>query len=243
MREVSRRRSRSGLARLRGGATSYQCRSRDFARRSIDSWAMARPSRHFPSAQDCAGISHAGALQLAEYLAAGRAALSYAYTKQHRLRTFLKRSWRDATRYSFPLRKSDQSGLGLALRKKFCRKFNFELQAAATEDNIVLSLTTAHSFELSEVSRYLHSKSARDVLIQALLDAPMFESRWRWLRPSHWPCRAFEAGERCPRNWLAWARRISSHQCSRIKLPVRRISPVSARFRIIRSSGKQLATA
>ena len=46
---------------------------------------------------------------------------------------------------------------GLALRKRFCRKFNFELQAAATEDDIVLSLTTAHSFELAEVARYLHS--------------------------------------------------------------------------------------
>ena len=49
---------------------------------------------------------------------------------------------------------------GLALRKRFCRKFNFELQAAATEDNIVLSLTTAHSFELADVSRYLHSADA-----------------------------------------------------------------------------------
>ena len=48
---------------------------------------------------------------------------------------------------------------GLALRKRFCRKFNFELQAAATEDNIILSLTTAHSFELPEVARYLHSAS------------------------------------------------------------------------------------
>ena len=51
---------------------------------------------------------------------------------------------------------------GLALRKRFCRKFNFELQAAATEDNIVLSLTTAHSFELDEVARYLHSASVRE---------------------------------------------------------------------------------
>ena len=50
---------------------------------------------------------------------------------------------------------------GLALRKRFCRKFNFELQAAATEDNIVLSLTTAHSFELGEVTRYLHAASVR----------------------------------------------------------------------------------
>ena len=70
---------------------------------------------------------------------------------------------------------------GLALRKRFCRKFNFELQAAATEDNIVLSLTTAHSFELGEVARYLHSASIRSLLIQALLDAPMFVTRWRWV--------------------------------------------------------------
>ncbi len=51
-----------------------------------------------------------------------------------------------------------QSGMGArALRKRFCRKFNFELQAAATEDNIVLSLTSAHSFEVTDVARYLHS--------------------------------------------------------------------------------------
>src|SRR6202022_908017 len=70
---------------------------------------------------------------------------------------------------------------GLALRKRFCRKFNFELQAAATEDNIVLSLTTAHSFELSEVARYLPSATVRPLLVQAMLDAPMFITRWRWV--------------------------------------------------------------
>src|SRR6188768_3200047 len=69
---------------------------------------------------------------------------------------------------------------GLALRKRFCRKFNFELQAAATEDAIVLSLSTSHSFPLDEVARYLHSRSALDVLVQALLDAPLFGVRWRW---------------------------------------------------------------
>ncbi len=69
---------------------------------------------------------------------------------------------------------------GLALRKRFCRQFNFELQAAATEDAIILSLSTSHSFPLIEVSRYLHSASAQDVLVQALLDAPLFGVRWRW---------------------------------------------------------------
>ncbi|MCK5829318.1 MAG: DEAD/DEAH box helicase [Methylococcales bacterium] len=69
---------------------------------------------------------------------------------------------------------------GLALRKRFCRKFNFELQASALEDSIVLSLSSTHSFPLDEVSQYLNSNSVREVLIQALLDVPMFPTRWRW---------------------------------------------------------------
>ncbi|WP_445673342.1 DEAD/DEAH box helicase [Pseudomonas ceruminis] len=69
---------------------------------------------------------------------------------------------------------------GLALRKRFCRTFNFELQAAASEDAIVLSLSTSHSFELDEVWRYLSSRTAEQVLVQALLDAPLFGVRWRW---------------------------------------------------------------
>jgi len=69
---------------------------------------------------------------------------------------------------------------GLALRKRFCRKFNFELQAAATEDAIILSLSTSHSFPLIEVMSYLHSGSAEGVLVQALLDAPLFPARFRW---------------------------------------------------------------
>src|SRR5437764_118686 len=69
---------------------------------------------------------------------------------------------------------------GLALRKRFCRQFNFELQAAATEDSLLLSLGPQHSFPLADVFRYLHSATARDVLVQAFLDAPVFQTRWRW---------------------------------------------------------------
>lgn len=69
---------------------------------------------------------------------------------------------------------------GLALRKRFCRSFNFELQAAATDDAIVLSLGTQHSFPLDEVFRYLNSNTVREILVQALLDSPMFPTRWRW---------------------------------------------------------------
>ena len=69
---------------------------------------------------------------------------------------------------------------GLALRKRFCRSFNFELQAAATDDAIVISLGTQHSFPLEEVFRYLNARTVCDLLVQALLDAPMFTIRWRW---------------------------------------------------------------
>lgn len=69
---------------------------------------------------------------------------------------------------------------GLALRKRFCRQFNFELQAAATDNTIVLSLGPTHSFPLEDVQNYLHSNSLRQVLTQALLDAPMFATHWRW---------------------------------------------------------------
>ena len=69
---------------------------------------------------------------------------------------------------------------GLALRKRFCRQFNFELQAAATEDAVLLSLGPQHSFPLADVFRYLHPATARDVLVQAMLAAPVFQTRWRW---------------------------------------------------------------
>jgi ATP-dependent Lhr-like helicase len=69
---------------------------------------------------------------------------------------------------------------GLALRKRFCRQFNFELQAAATDDALMLSLGPQHSFPLADVFRYLHPDTTRDVLVQAFLDAPVFKTRWRW---------------------------------------------------------------
>jgi len=69
---------------------------------------------------------------------------------------------------------------GLALRKKFCQGFNFELQAAATEEGLILSLNASHSFPLEDVFRYLHPNSIRETLTQAILQSPIFETRWRW---------------------------------------------------------------
>src|SRR6185436_19726130 len=83
-------------------------------------------------------------------------------------------------------------------RKRFCRKFNFELQAAATEDNIILSLSTAHSFELADVQRYLHSATVKPLLVQALLDAPMFITRWRWVAAVALALPRFRGGRKVP---------------------------------------------
>ena len=69
---------------------------------------------------------------------------------------------------------------GMALRKRFCRNFDFELQAAATDDGIVLSLGPQHSFPLETVFSMLRADDVEELLVQAALQAPMFETRWRW---------------------------------------------------------------
>ncbi|MCE5232160.1 MAG: DEAD/DEAH box helicase [Mizugakiibacter sp.] len=130
---------------------------------------------------DEVGIAPAAARQLVEYLARARAALGALPTQRVlAMERFFDESGGTQLVIHAPLGSRINKAWGLALRKRFCRKFNFELQAAATEDAIVLSLSTSHSFPLIDVARYLHSSSVRDVLVQALLGAPLFPVRWRW---------------------------------------------------------------
>ena len=90
---------------------------------------------------------------------------------------------------------------GLALRKRFCRKFNFELQAAATEDAIILSLSTSHSFPLDEVARYLHSDNgARRAHPGVARCADVRRALALERRPRRWRCRASSAAARCRRS-------------------------------------------
>lgn len=88
--------------------------------------------------------------------------------------------------------------LGLSLRKSFCRKFDFELQAAASEDAVVLSLGPTHSFAVEEVWGYLKSRTVRNVLEQALLDAPMFGTRFRWNAQRALAVLRFRGGKKVP---------------------------------------------
>jgi ATP-dependent Lhr-like helicase len=145
------------------------------------------------------GIDASAASQLVEYLHGGRVALGCMPTQDTLVfeRFFDEAGGMQLVIHS-PYGSRINRAWGLALRKRFCRKFNFELQAAATEDNIVLSLTVAHSFELAEIARYLHSSSVRTVLIQALLDAPMFIARWRWVAGVSLALPRFRAGKKVP---------------------------------------------
>src|SRR4051812_39768859 len=145
------------------------------------------------------GMAGAAAEQLIDYLAAAYAALGCLPTHDT---IVLERFFDEAGGMQLVVHSPYGSRInrawGLALRKRFCRKFNFELQAAATEDNIVISLTEAHSFPLDEVVRYLHSASVRTVLTQALLDSPMFTTRWRWVAGVSLALPRFRGGRKVP---------------------------------------------
>jgi ATP-dependent Lhr-like helicase len=130
---------------------------------------------------DEVGISRPAAEQIVEYLAGAKIVLGVMPSQENLV---LERFFDDSGSMQLVLHSPFGSRLnrawGLALRKRFCRKFNFELQAAATEDAIVLSLGPTHSFPLDDVFHYLNSKTVRQLLCQALLDAPMWNIRWRW---------------------------------------------------------------
>ena len=87
---------------------------------------------------------------------------------------------------------------GLALRKRFCRSFNLELQAAATDDGINISLAEQHSFPLADVFRFLHPSSVREVLEQAVLASPIFTARWRWDASRALVLQRFQGGKKVP---------------------------------------------
>ncbi|NYE60681.1 ATP-dependent Lhr-like helicase [Duganella sp. 1224] len=127
------------------------------------------------------GLRDDAARQIAEYMARSRATLGALPTRDTLvMERFFDESGGMQLVIHAPYGSRVNRAWGLALRKRFCRTFNFELQAAATEDAIVLSLSESHSFPLDEVWRYLRASSAEHILIQALLDAPLFNVRWRW---------------------------------------------------------------
>ncbi|MGD9796987.1 MAG: DEAD/DEAH box helicase [Acidimicrobiia bacterium] len=148
---------------------------------------------------ESAGVDLAAATMAVDYLAVGRAALGAMPTQACLV---LERFFDDTGGMQLvvhsPYGGRINRGLGLALRKKFCRTFNFELQAAATDDAIVLSLGPHHSFPLDEVPRYVASRTVRDTLEHAVLDSPMFQARWRWNLNRSLMVLRFRGGRRNP---------------------------------------------
>ena len=127
------------------------------------------------------GLCESGAQQLVGYIVAGRAVLGAVPSK----RTIIAERFFDEGGgmqliLHAPFGGRINKAWGLALRKRFCRGFNFELQAAATDNGINISLAEQHSFPLSDVFQFLTEITARNLLEQASLAAPVFKTRWRW---------------------------------------------------------------
>ena len=145
------------------------------------------------------GLSEPGARLIVEYLAATRQILGTIPTQQCLV---LERFFDEAGGMQLVLHAPFGSRInrawGLALRKRFCRSFNFELQAAATEDAIVLSLGPQHSFPLEDVFQYLKPATAEHLLVQAMLDAPVFGTRWRWNATRALAVLRFRGGRKVP---------------------------------------------
>ncbi len=175
------------------------------------SFAVSRLRREFEKAlargadaalawlTDEVGLGAPEAAQLAAYLGSAYAALGCLPTQDT---VIFERFFDEAGGMQLvihtPFGSRVNRAWGLALRKRFCRKFNFELQAAATEDNLVLSLTSAHSFDLEDAAHYLHSQSVRAILVQALCAAPMFGVRWRWVAGVALALPRYRGGKKVP---------------------------------------------
>ncbi|MEQ8231974.1 MAG: DEAD/DEAH box helicase, partial [Gammaproteobacteria bacterium] len=143
------------------------------------------------------GVDANAARQAAEYLLAGYRALGAMPTQDTLvMERFFDESGGMQLVIHAPFGSRLNKAWGLALRKRFCRTFNFELQAAAIEDAIVISLGAVHSFALDEIWRFLSAASVRDVLTQALLDAPVFTVRWRWVASCALAIQRFRGGKK-----------------------------------------------
>ena len=127
------------------------------------------------------GLDDAGAEQIVEYIVTGRAVLRTVPTQKTIVaERFFDEGGGMQLIIHAPFGGRINKAWGLALRKRFCRSFNFELQAAATDNGLNISLAEQHSFPLGDVFHFLHPNSVRDVLAQAVLDSPVFTARWRW---------------------------------------------------------------
>jgi ATP-dependent helicase Lhr and Lhr-like helicase len=150
--------------------------------------------------QEC-GLDNAGAEQFVEYIVAGRAVLGAVPSQTTIIaERFFDESGGMQLVIHAPFGGRINKAWGLALRKRFCRSFNFELQAAATDNGLNISLAEQHSFPLADVFRFVHPATVKEVLEQAALPSPLFTARWRWDAGRSLALLRFQGGKRVAPN-------------------------------------------
>ncbi len=149
--------------------------------------------------KDECGLDNAGAEQLVEYIVTGRAVLGEVPTQQTIIaERFFDEGGGMQLIIHAPFGGRVNKAWGLALRKRFCRSFNFELQAAATDNGLNIALAEQHSFPLSDVFHYLQTETVQEILEQAALASPIFGTRWRWDANRSLALLRFQGGKKVP---------------------------------------------
>ena len=145
------------------------------------------------------GLDQAGAEQLIQYVLEGRVVLGDVPTQTTVIaERFFDEGGGMQLVIHAPFGGRINKAWGLALRKRFCRGFNFELQAAATDNGLNIALAEQHSFPLADVFQFLHSESMAPLLEQAALASPIFQTRWRWDATRALALLRFQGGKKVP---------------------------------------------
>src|SRR6202158_2966952 len=148
--------------------------------------------------EEC-GLDLSGAEQLIQYILEGRVVLGDVPTQTTIIaERFFDEGGGMQLIIHAPFGGRINKAWGLALRKRFCRGFNFELQAAATDNGLNIALAEQHSFPLADVFQFLHSESMPPILEQAALDSPIFGTRWRWDATRALALLRFQGGKKVP---------------------------------------------
>jgi ATP-dependent Lhr-like helicase len=145
------------------------------------------------------GLDESGASQAIQYILEGRAVLGTVPTQSTIIaERFFDEGGGMQLVIHAPFGARINKAWGLALRKRFCRSFNFELQAAATDNGLNIALAEQHSFPLADVFHFLNAESVQSVLEQAALAAPVFGTRWRWDANRSLALLRFQGGKKVP---------------------------------------------
>jgi ATP-dependent Lhr-like helicase len=148
--------------------------------------------------EEC-GLDDSGAEQAIEYILQGRAVLGAVPTQTTVIaERFFDEGGGMQLVIHAPFGGRINKAWGLALRKRFCVGFNFELQAAATDNGLNIALAEQHSFPLGDVFNFLHAATVQPILEQAALDSPIFATRWRWDANRALALLRFQNGKKVP---------------------------------------------